>query len=303
MTSVITWLEAIVSTIPLPLLEVWGRFSYIVGLVLAICAFGGFTFRIGERWGFGRERQTWDAKAFLSLPLTFVLIIATGYIGSFVVFVAGRTDVRVVEGSGRSAVHRALRLSRTDRRPAGVHAVGPDRGSAAGLRPELGGGLLLLDRLCLDGLSAHRPESGFPPGADLGALRRVRCADHAVRPGDVGFHLLGPVHLRHLLPEHLVGAVLHVGRDLAPGARGLSGRPAAGQTVRMVLGGNPRTRQRARDWGQRMDLGSRPRRDAGGRGPGAGRLADPDLHLHAVHRAGARDGRRHGDGGPAERGR
>ena len=89
MTSVITWLETIVSAIPLPLLEVWSRFSYLVGLVLAVCAFGGFTFRIGERWGFGRERQTWDAKAFLSLPLTFVLIIATGYIGSFIVFVAG----------------------------------------------------------------------------------------------------------------------------------------------------------------------------------------------------------------------
>jgi PAS domain S-box-containing protein len=89
MTSVISWLEAIVSTIPLPLLEVWSRFSYIVGLVLAICAFGGFTFRIGGRWGFGRERQMWDARAFLSLPLTFVLIIATGYIGSFIVFVAG----------------------------------------------------------------------------------------------------------------------------------------------------------------------------------------------------------------------
>jgi hypothetical protein len=85
MTSVITWLEAIVSNIPLPLLEVWSRFSYIVGLVLAICAFGCFTFRIGEQWGFGRERQTWDAKAFLSMPLTFVLVIASGYIGSFIV--------------------------------------------------------------------------------------------------------------------------------------------------------------------------------------------------------------------------
>jgi hypothetical protein len=38
----------------LPLLEVWGQFSYVVGLALAICAFGGFTFRIGEGWGFGR---------------------------------------------------------------------------------------------------------------------------------------------------------------------------------------------------------------------------------------------------------
>ena len=89
MTSVIVWLEHVVATIPLPLLEVWSRFSYVVGLALAICAFGGFTFRIGESWGFGRERQAWDGKAFLSLPLTFVLIIATGYIGSFVVFVAG----------------------------------------------------------------------------------------------------------------------------------------------------------------------------------------------------------------------
>ena len=75
--------------IPLPLLEVWGRFSYLVGLGLAICAFGGFTFRIGDRWGFGRERQTWDAKAFLSMPLTLVLIIAAGYIGSFIVLVPG----------------------------------------------------------------------------------------------------------------------------------------------------------------------------------------------------------------------
>src|SRR5215475_6087307 len=89
MTAVITWYEMIVSTIPLPLLEVWGRFAYIVGLFLAVCAFGGFTFRIGERWGFGRARQTWDAKAFLSLPLTAVLIISTGYIGSFIVLVPG----------------------------------------------------------------------------------------------------------------------------------------------------------------------------------------------------------------------
>src|SRR4249919_3849301 len=89
MTAVITWLELMFDAIPLPLLEAWGRVSYIVGLFLASCAFGGFTFRIGERWGFGRARQTWDLKAFLSLPLTFVLIIATGYIGSFIVLVPG----------------------------------------------------------------------------------------------------------------------------------------------------------------------------------------------------------------------
>src|SRR5260370_18077106 len=89
MRAGVAWFEAVVSRIPLPMLEVWGRFSYVVGLFLAICAFCGFTFRIGEHWGFGRARQRWDTKAFLSVPLTFVLIIATGYIGSFIVLVPG----------------------------------------------------------------------------------------------------------------------------------------------------------------------------------------------------------------------
>jgi HAMP domain-containing protein len=89
MTSVIAWLEGIFSGIPLPLLEVWSRFSYIVGLVLALCAFGGVIFRIDGQWGLGRQRQTWDAKAFLSLPLTFGAIIASGYLGSFIVLVPG----------------------------------------------------------------------------------------------------------------------------------------------------------------------------------------------------------------------
>jgi len=89
MTAIVAWYESVIGAIPLQLLEVWGRFAYIVGLFLAVCAFGGFTFRIGERWGFGRVRQTWDTKAFLSLPITAVLIIASGYIGSFIVLVPG----------------------------------------------------------------------------------------------------------------------------------------------------------------------------------------------------------------------
>lgn len=87
MGAIIAWIDAAVGAVPLALLEVWGRFSYLVGAALAICAFGGFTFRIGERWGFGRERFAWDTKAFLSVPLTFVLIIVSGYLGSFVVLV------------------------------------------------------------------------------------------------------------------------------------------------------------------------------------------------------------------------
>ena len=89
MNAIVAWLDAILSSIPLPVLEVWGRFSYVVGLLVAICAFGGFTFRIGDHWGFGRARQRWDTKAFLSIPLTCVLIIASGYVGSFIVLVPG----------------------------------------------------------------------------------------------------------------------------------------------------------------------------------------------------------------------
>jgi PAS domain S-box-containing protein len=89
MTTVVSWYEIVVGGIPLQVLEVWGRFAYIVGFILAVCAFGGFTFRIGDRWGFGRARQGWDTKAFLSIPLTSVLVIATSYIGSFIVLVPG----------------------------------------------------------------------------------------------------------------------------------------------------------------------------------------------------------------------
>src|SRR5262245_24109129 len=87
MSAIIAWIEQQVAAIPLPELEVWGRFAYLVGFGLAICAFGRFTFRIGDHWGFGRERQTWNERAFLSIPLTFVLIVVTGYAGSFIVLV------------------------------------------------------------------------------------------------------------------------------------------------------------------------------------------------------------------------
>jgi two-component system, sensor histidine kinase and response regulator len=89
MDRAIKSIEAIFSAVPLSLLEVWGRFGYLLGFVLMVCAFGGFTFRPGGRWGLGRERQTWDAKALRSLALTFVIILGTGYLGSFIVLVPG----------------------------------------------------------------------------------------------------------------------------------------------------------------------------------------------------------------------
>ncbi|HEX6766447.1 MAG TPA: histidine kinase dimerization/phospho-acceptor domain-containing protein, partial [Polyangiaceae bacterium] len=89
MGAAIHWLEATFGAIPPQLLEVWGRLAYIVGFALALAAFGGFTFRQGLGWGFGRERQAWDAKAIISIPLTFVLITLSGWVGSFIVLVPG----------------------------------------------------------------------------------------------------------------------------------------------------------------------------------------------------------------------
>lgn len=89
MQVVVQWFESVFQSIPLSLLEVWGSFGYFIGLILMISAFGGFTFRPGGKIGFGRERQSWDTQAFLSIPLTFVLIFITGYLGSFIVLVPG----------------------------------------------------------------------------------------------------------------------------------------------------------------------------------------------------------------------
>lgn len=89
MTVIVQWLESIFNFLPLSLLEVWGSFGYIVGLILMVASYGGLTFRPNGKWGFGREKQTWDIQALLSIPFTFVLIFITGYIGSFIVLVPG----------------------------------------------------------------------------------------------------------------------------------------------------------------------------------------------------------------------
>jgi signal transduction histidine kinase/FixJ family two-component response regulator/PAS domain-containing protein len=89
MRDVLAWLQDTVAGVPLPVLEVWGRLSYLIGFALAVLAFGGFTFRLGDDFRFGRERQAWDAKALWAMPFTFIAITVTGYIGSFIVLVPG----------------------------------------------------------------------------------------------------------------------------------------------------------------------------------------------------------------------
>jgi two-component system sensor histidine kinase/response regulator len=87
MSAILAGLESFFGGLPLPLLEVWGRLAYAICALLAILAFGGFTLRPGGRWGLGREWQAWDSKAILSIPITFIAIVLTGYLGSFVVIV------------------------------------------------------------------------------------------------------------------------------------------------------------------------------------------------------------------------
>ena len=67
MNRAVEWIEAFFEDVPLPLLEVWGRFGYLLGLLLMVCAFSGITFRPGGRWSLGRQRQNWDAMALRSV--------------------------------------------------------------------------------------------------------------------------------------------------------------------------------------------------------------------------------------------
>lgn len=89
MTTAVQWVEQIFSAVPLPVLETWGRVSYTAGLFILICAYGGITFKPAGLWGIGREKQTWNARALLSIPLTFVAVFLSGYAGSFLVLVPG----------------------------------------------------------------------------------------------------------------------------------------------------------------------------------------------------------------------
>jgi PAS domain S-box-containing protein len=85
----IAGIEAMFGAIPPSLLEIWGRTAYVIGFLLAIWAFGGLTWRPRATPLIGRERQVWDVPAVLSVLTTFVLVIASGYLGSFIVLVPG----------------------------------------------------------------------------------------------------------------------------------------------------------------------------------------------------------------------
>ncbi|PJZ46044.1 HAMP domain-containing sensor histidine kinase [Leptospira brenneri] len=89
MAEIIVWIEQIVSNIPLPILEVWGRFAFLLGSILSIFAFTGFTFRNGKLFRISREVWNWNLTSFYWFLITFVFIFLTGYLGSSIVLIPG----------------------------------------------------------------------------------------------------------------------------------------------------------------------------------------------------------------------
>ncbi|MFA9217633.1 MAG: ATP-binding protein [Sphingomonadaceae bacterium] len=89
MHGVIKWLESLFGALPLNLLEVWGGFAYLLGLLLMLLAYAGLVLKPHGRWGLGMARQIWDTRALLSAVITFAAIFLTGYLGSFIVLVPG----------------------------------------------------------------------------------------------------------------------------------------------------------------------------------------------------------------------
>jgi len=85
LNAVVQWFEIHLQTVPISTLHVWGQFAFIIGIILMICAYSGFTPQPGGKWGFGWQRSTWDSTAFYSILITFVLIISAGFAGSFIV--------------------------------------------------------------------------------------------------------------------------------------------------------------------------------------------------------------------------
>ena len=273
-------------------------------LVLAICAFGGFTFRIGEQWGFGRARQTWDAKAFLCIPLTFVLIIATGYVGSFIVLVPGAQTFESLKDlvvllcivlfgyPALITVPFAYVLSDL------IEGVPPD--------------------FVLDWLQGYFFWTAFVwmayqlIGRDPDFRRARTWGRYGVfvvlimllDPVMWGFICSGKFTSAISYRKHHSGPVLHA--DASPG----SWRPSPCWSPCRWPGGSdgsgrrsPATSGSARSGtangpGKRVAAGRRATRARCTEGP-----ADSDLHLHPVHRTGARNGRRHGDRCASERGR
>jgi hypothetical protein len=212
-------------------------------------------FAIGDRWGFGRERQVWDAKAFLSLPLTFVLIIATGYVGSFIVLVPGAQTFESLKDLVVLLCIGPFRISGAPRCSAGVHAVGPDRRRAAGIVLSWAEGYFFWTAFVwmayqLIGLNPdfRQARTWWRYGAFVALIMLFD-------PVMWGFSCSANSRRTSRTGNISSALFFHAGRDLGSRAWESSGGAAACPSIRLVLGGNPEACQSTRDWKPRTDPG------------------------------------------------
>jgi len=89
LSAIMQWLEMQLQSVPISTLDVWGQLAFIIGVILMVCAYSGFTPQPGGKWGFGWQRSTWDSTAFYSILITFIFIITAGFAGSFFIIVPG----------------------------------------------------------------------------------------------------------------------------------------------------------------------------------------------------------------------
>lgn len=87
--SIVIWVDELFTAIPLPLLEVWGPISFILGCIFALCALYGLTLFPEKGWKIARERYKFNNRFIFSIILTFLLMMAGKYIGDNIWLVPG----------------------------------------------------------------------------------------------------------------------------------------------------------------------------------------------------------------------
>ncbi|MCP4117871.1 MAG: hypothetical protein GY737_21215 [Desulfobacteraceae bacterium] len=94
--KLILWIDALFSGIPLPFMEILGPVGFVLGLLLAIAAFGGFTFYVNGRWCVAREYYRPDNRFIVSIALTIVLMLGGGFVGRNIWLVPGAQSLESV---------------------------------------------------------------------------------------------------------------------------------------------------------------------------------------------------------------
>ena len=131
----------------------------------------------------------------------------------------GRTDVRVVERPGRSAVHRSSGLPGAHHHSVCIRVVRLDRGRPSGVPARLAAGIFHQSRVFLDCPPVPGQESRLSHGQDVVAIPGGRRLVHDAGTRVVGVCVLGSVPLGDFVSPNHAGADVHDVDHLGTGAR------------------------------------------------------------------------------------